>query len=211
MGAFERYIEKNGKINAGMAMYTSALDMVKSVSPEIAGRIVHELRDQRTHLKLIASENYSSLAVQAAMGNLLTDKYSEGFPYHRFYAGCDNVDAIETEAVESAKRLFGAEHAYVQPHSGMPICALTGRFSLREWKCHVLRSLVSRIHQTCHAMTGMLYVRFCITRDSLGSIIIQADISRMAIGRISQPSSLIAIHILSTRKQASSIMMKSKG
>ena len=118
MGAFERYIEKNGKINAGMAMYTSALDMVKSVSPEIAGRIVHELRDQRTHLKLIASENYSSLAVQAAMGNLLTDKYSEGFPYHRFYAGCDNVDAIETEAVESAKRLFGAEHAYVQPHSG---------------------------------------------------------------------------------------------
>ena len=118
MGVFERYIEKNGKINAGMAMYTSALDMVKSVSPEIAGRIVHELRDQRTHLKLIASENYSSLAVQAAMGNLLTDKYSEGFPYHRFYAGCDNVDAIETEAVESAKRLFGAEHAYVQPHSG---------------------------------------------------------------------------------------------
>ena len=52
------------------------------------------------------------------MGNLLTDKYSEGFPYHRFYAGCDNVDAVETEAVESAKRLFGAEHAYVQPHSG---------------------------------------------------------------------------------------------
>lgn len=99
-------------------MYVASLDLVKKVSPSVAGRIVHELRDQRTHMKLIASENYSSLSVQAAMGNLLTDKYSEGFPYHRFYAGCDNVDAVETEAVESAKRLFGADHAYVQPHSG---------------------------------------------------------------------------------------------
>lgn len=118
MGALEKYLKKDGKITPEMVMYVSSLELVNNVSPEIAGRIVHELRDQRTHLKLIASENYSSLSVQAAMGNLLTDKYSEGFPYHRFYAGCDNVDAVETEAVESAKRLFGAEHAYVQPHSG---------------------------------------------------------------------------------------------
>ena len=118
MGALEEYIRMGGKLEPGMVMYLSSLDLVARVSPSVAGRIVHELRDQRTHLKLIASENYSSLSVQAAMGNLLTDKYSEGFPYHRFYAGCDNVDAVEAEAAESARRLFGADHAYVQPHSG---------------------------------------------------------------------------------------------
>ena len=118
MGALENYIKSGHSLDTGMVMYTSALELVARVSPAVAGRIVKELRDQRTHLKLIASENFSSLSVQAAMGNLLTDKYSEGFPYHRFYAGCDNVDAVEAEAVESAKRLFGAEHAYVQPHSG---------------------------------------------------------------------------------------------
>src|SRR6185312_11177988 len=77
-----------------------------------------ELKDQRTYLKMIASENYSSYAVQLAMGNLLTDKYAEGFPRHRFYAGCDNVDAIEEAAANEAKKLFGCDHAYVQPHSG---------------------------------------------------------------------------------------------
>ena len=133
MGALERYLQNNGKIEPGMVMYVSSLDLVSSVSPETAGRIVHELKDQRTHLKLIASENYSSLSTQAAMGNLLTDKYSEGFPYHRFYAGCDNVDAIEAEAAESAKRLFGAEHAYVQPHSGADanLCAYWAILSTR--------------------------------------------------------------------------------
>ena len=117
MGALADYLS-SGSVNTGMCMYVSELELVSSVSPSVAGRIVHELKDQRTHLKLIASENFSSLPVQAAMGNLLTDKYSEGFPYHRFYAGCENVDAIEAEAVEAAKTLFGAEHAYVQPHSG---------------------------------------------------------------------------------------------
>lgn len=118
MGALENYLKSGNHIEPGMVMYTSALELVSRVSPKVAGRIVKELEDQRSYLKLIASENYSSLSVQAAMGNLLTDKYSEGFPFHRFYAGCDNVDEIEAEAVESAKKLFGAEHAYVQPHSG---------------------------------------------------------------------------------------------
>lgn len=119
MGALEKYLsEYNGKISTEMAMYVSQLELVNRISPSIAGDIVNELNDQRHNLKLIASENFSSLSVQAAMGNLLTDKYSEGFPFHRFYAGCDNVDLIEAEAVENAKRLFGAEHAYVQPHSG---------------------------------------------------------------------------------------------
>ena len=84
----------------------------------VADSILQELKDQRSYLKLIASENYSSLAVQLAMGNLLTDKYAEGFAGHRFYAGCDNIDTIESEAVSLAKKVFNADHAYVQPHSG---------------------------------------------------------------------------------------------
>lgn len=98
--------------------YMASLDAVGEAFPEIANSIVQELKDQRSHLKLIASENFCSLPVQLAMGNLLTDKYSEGYVGHRFYAGCENVDAVEGEAVEWAKKIFGAQHAYVQPHSG---------------------------------------------------------------------------------------------
>src|SRR4029434_7755483 len=89
------------------------------VSSETAAPIRQELVDQRTNLKLIASENFASPAVLLAMGNWMSDKYAEGVPGHRFYAGCDNVDAIERHAAERAKRLFGADHAYVQPHSGI--------------------------------------------------------------------------------------------
>ncbi len=96
----------------------AALDHVASVSPSVADAIVKELTDQRQSLKLIASENYSSLAVQLAQGNWFTDKYAEGYAGHRFYAGCDNVDVVEQEAGDLACQLFGAEHAYVQPHSG---------------------------------------------------------------------------------------------
>ncbi len=98
--------------------YMASLDHIRSQFPLIEEKILQELKDQRSHLKLIASENFSSLAVQLAMGNLLTDKYSEGFPFHRFYAGCDNVDVIEEAAVNLAKQIFGCDHAYVQPHSG---------------------------------------------------------------------------------------------
>ncbi len=98
--------------------YLAELDHLLQSHPEIAKHILQELADQRSSLKLIASENYSSLSVQLAMGNLLTDKYCEGYPHHRFYAGCENVDAIEETAVEYAKKLFKADHAYVQPHSG---------------------------------------------------------------------------------------------
>lgn len=104
--------------NSAAAAFYASLDQVSTVSPTIAQAIIQELRDQRSNLKLIASENYSSLASQLACGNLLTDKYAEGYPQHRFYAGCDNVDAIESEAAQLACNLFGADHAYVQPHSG---------------------------------------------------------------------------------------------
>ncbi len=116
--ALQAYLAETKDMNSPMVAYTAALDQIAQVDSDIASRIVNELKDQRTHLKLIASENFSSIASQLAMGNLLTDKYSEGFAYHRFYAGCDNVDAIEARASEYACKLFGAEHAYVQPHSG---------------------------------------------------------------------------------------------
>lgn len=103
---------------AAAIAFTASMDAIQETSPHIVHAIVKELKDQRSHLKLIASENFSSLPTQLAMGNLLTDKYSEGFVQHRFYAGCDNVDAVEEEASSLAKRIFGAEHAYVQPHSG---------------------------------------------------------------------------------------------
>ncbi|MCC6933839.1 MAG: glycine hydroxymethyltransferase [Deltaproteobacteria bacterium] len=114
------YLESlaGNKPNISLLAYLAVLEQVAKVSPLTASDIVQELADQRSNLKLIASENYSSLSVQAAMGNLLTDKYAEGFPYHRFYAGCDNVDHIEARACEEACKLFGSAHAYVQPHSG---------------------------------------------------------------------------------------------
>lgn len=120
MSRLNEYLEKtpaSERQNASIA-YLASLDEIAKKNPEIAGAIVQELRDQRSHLKLIASENFSSPAVQLAMGNLLTDKYAEGYPGHRFYAGCDNIDTIENTAVDELKKLFGAPYAYVQPHSG---------------------------------------------------------------------------------------------
>jgi glycine hydroxymethyltransferase len=106
------------EMNAHMVAYAANLDAVGKAYPDIARSVIRELLDQRRYLKLIASENYCSYAVQAAMGNLLTDKYAEGFAGKRFYAGCGNIDDIERTACDEAKKLFGAEHAYVQPHSG---------------------------------------------------------------------------------------------
>lgn len=120
MSYLEKYFKKvaEGKRNKGAIAYMAALDHIQEEFPVVSEAIVQELKDQRTHLKLIASENFSSLAVQLAMGNLLTDKYAEGFPRHRFYAGCDNVDTVEEAAIHEVKKLFGSDHAYVQPHSG---------------------------------------------------------------------------------------------
>ncbi len=114
----DSYLSKSKEKRSDVIAYLAALDHLQTVSPSIADLILKELVDQRTYLKLIASENYSSLSVQLAMGNLLTDKYSEGYPYHRFYAGCENVDAVEAEAATLAQDLFEVDHAYVQPHSG---------------------------------------------------------------------------------------------
>ena len=95
------------------------LDVINQSEPQIADYIRAELENQRSQLKLIASENYASPAVLLAMGNWFSDKYAEGTPGHRFYAGCEFVDKVETLACEHAKDLFGANYAYVQPHSGI--------------------------------------------------------------------------------------------
>src|SRR5438270_10012888 len=100
------------------AVYRSALEIIGAVEPTVAGAIRSELADQRASLKLIASENYASPAVLLTMGTWLSDKYAEGTIGHRFYAGCQNIDTVEQAAAEHAKALFGAPHAYVQPHSG---------------------------------------------------------------------------------------------
>ena len=107
-----------GNVKAEMVSFVANLNLVHQSYPEVAKGILQELIDQRSYLKLIASENFSSLPVQAAMGNLLTDKYAEGYVKNRFYAGCDNVDEVEGLAVKEACELFGVDHAYVQPHSG---------------------------------------------------------------------------------------------
>jgi glycine hydroxymethyltransferase len=105
-------------IDTQACAYLANLDHLISYDAPVAKSIMKELEDQRHGLKLIASENYSSLAVQMAMGNWLTDKYAEGYPSRRFYAGCENVDAIESLAASRACELFGAEFAFTQPHCG---------------------------------------------------------------------------------------------
>jgi len=103
---------------AGTA-YTAALEVVAAAEPDVAAAIAGELASQRQQLKLIASENYASPAVLLAMGNWLSDKYAEGTVGQRFYAGCELVDRVESLATGHARALFGADHAYVQPHSGI--------------------------------------------------------------------------------------------
>ncbi len=95
-----------------------SFEEIQKVDPEIAGLIKAEVERQNSHIELIASENWVSKAVMAAMGSPLTNKYAEGYPGKRFYGGCVCVDEVETLAIERAKKLFGCEYVNVQPHSG---------------------------------------------------------------------------------------------
>ncbi len=95
-----------------------SLDEVRNIDPEIAQAIVDEQERQNSHIELIASENWVSKAVMAAMGSPLTNKYAEGYPGKRYYGGCQCVDVVENLAIERAKELFGCDYANVQPHSG---------------------------------------------------------------------------------------------
>ncbi len=95
-----------------------SFDEIKKEDPEIADAISNEMNRQNTHIELIASENWTSKAVMAAMGSPLTNKYAEGYPGKRYYGGCEYVDVVENLARDRAKELFGCEYANVQPHSG---------------------------------------------------------------------------------------------
>jgi glycine hydroxymethyltransferase len=91
---------------------------LRAVDPEIAAVIEREIQRQQENIELIASENFTSPAVMEAQGSVLTNKYAEGYPRKRWYGGCENVDVVEQLAIDRARKLFGAEHANVQPHSG---------------------------------------------------------------------------------------------
>lgn len=95
-----------------------SFDEITKVDPEIASAIQDEVGRQNSHIELIASENFVSKAVMAAMGSPLTNKYAEGYPAKRYYGGCEYVDVVENLAIERAKQIFGCEYANVQPHSG---------------------------------------------------------------------------------------------
>ncbi|NDC82445.1 serine hydroxymethyltransferase [bacterium] len=104
-----------------MTLSTTQLNDISHVidsDPEVAEGLLHELGRQRSKIELIASENFTSLAVMQAQGSWLTNKYAEGLPHKRYYGGCEFVDRVEDLAIQRAKALFGAAHANVQPHSG---------------------------------------------------------------------------------------------
>ena len=111
-GRHERRVNKMEHIPSAAALKLNAID------PEIAQAIAAERQRQEENIELIASENFTSAAVMEAQGSVLTNKYAEGYPQKRWYGGCENVDTVETLAIERACELFGAEHANVQPHSG---------------------------------------------------------------------------------------------
>jgi len=98
--------------------YGPDFTLLQKQDPDVAAVLLSELKRQQTNLQLIASENFTSRAVLAAMGSTLSNKYAEGYPGKRYYGGCEEVDKAEVIAIDRAKSLFGAEHANVQPHSG---------------------------------------------------------------------------------------------
>ena len=114
-----------------------ALQYIPAQDPEVAAALDAELESQRGTIELIASENFVSLAVLEAAGTVLTNKYAEGLPGKRYYGGCEKVDVVENIARDRVKKLFGADHANVQPHAGAQadmavyyaVCSPATRFS----------------------------------------------------------------------------------
>src|SRR6476469_8713534 len=101
-----------------MREYAADWDALKATDPDVANAVAGELNRERTNLRLIASENYASPAVLAALASTMNNKYAEGYPGRRYYGGCEFVDVAEQLAIDRAKELFGAGHANVQPHAG---------------------------------------------------------------------------------------------
>ena len=192
------------QIHAGFLAYIAALSEVSSVAPSMARTIVQELDDQRSNLKLIASENYCSLPTQLAMGNLLTDKYAEGYAGHRFYAGCDNVDDIERYGSEQAKQLFGCAHAYLQPHSGADANLIAF------WAILNTRVQVPALKELgCRTRTGAPYAKKWVINGCWGWITIPAVTSRTDIVTTFPRRCSIATRTASIKRRGCSITMQS--
>ena len=135
--------------------HKSGMDLVREVSPEIADSLGKELHDQRSRLKMIASENYCSGAVRACAGSVLMDKYAEGYvdlekpEGHRYYSGCGNVDRIEQLGMEWACELFGSEYAYLQPHSG------SNANLIAYWAIINAKVMDPKVKATCELLDGV--------------------------------------------------------
>lgn len=112
-----RALVRSGGTSIGLSQY-AGMNLIKQNDPEVWAAIEAEQVRQADGLEMIASENYTSAAIQQAVGSVLTNKYAEGYPGRRYYGGCEHVDVIEQLAIDRAKQLFGAEHANVQPHAG---------------------------------------------------------------------------------------------
>jgi glycine hydroxymethyltransferase len=120
-GSVERAAAERSPAGEGVTMvddYAASWEALRTVDPEVARALADELQRERSTLRLIASENYASPAVLAALASTMNNKYAEGYPGRRYYGGCEFVDVTESLAIDRARRLFGAEHANVQPHAG---------------------------------------------------------------------------------------------
>ncbi|MDD6211608.1 MAG: serine hydroxymethyltransferase, partial [Clostridiales bacterium] len=156
-------------------MYNDMMDTIGFVAgydPEVAEAMGNELKRQKRNIELIASENLVSPAVMAAMGSCLTNKYAEGYPGKRYYGGCECVDVVENLAIERAKKLFGAEYANVQPHSGAQANLAVYAALLKPGDTVMGMSLAHGGHLTHGApvnMSGQLYnfVAYGITADGV--------------------------------------------
>ncbi|MFF5793235.1 serine hydroxymethyltransferase, partial [Paeniglutamicibacter sp. NPDC012692] len=176
------------------ALVESALtESIASLDPEIAERIDAELARQQRGLEMIASENHTALAVMQAQGSVLTNKYAEGYPGRRYYGGCEEVDVVETLAIERVKSLFGADFANVQPHSGAQANASVMHALIRPGDTIMGLNLAHGGHLT-HGMkinfSGRLYniVPYGVEEDTL--VIDMDKVEALAIEH--QPKMIVA-------------------
>lgn len=161
---------------------TEEMVALRETDPEMAGYLAGEALRQRETLTLIASENYASRAVQAVQGSCLTNKYAEGYPGKRYYAGCDVVDEIERCAIDRAKALFGAEYANVQPHSGSQANAAAYAACLKPGECLLGLALDQGGHLTHGAevnFSGRFYRAVSYGLDEAGLLDLEA-VARIA-------------------------------
>ena len=169
------------------------LKLIAATDPEVAAAMELELSRQRDHIELIASENFVSPAVMAAMGSHLTNKYAEGYPGKRYYGGCECVDIVENLARERACRLFGAEHANVQPHSGAQ-ANLAVYFALLNYGDTVLGMNLSHGGHLTHGspvnMSGKYYNFVAYGVDPETEMIDYDEVRRLALAH--KPKMIVA-------------------